>query len=161
MAMKLPVQTFVALAAVGWVDGALTRSEATALVDAAKKVGVSGTDLHAVDLSTKGTVALDAFDPGAMTHWERVVTYALASWLAGIDGIESRDESAALRRLGERLGLELEVRRRAAAVAFDISVLPDGGRPDRYDFSKLEGRLRERMPLLMGLEVAPAPGSRR
>jgi hypothetical protein len=148
MAIKLPAQTFVALAAVGWADGSLERSEATALVDAARKLGLEGSDLTAVELSTKGTVALDAFDAGAMTTWERVVTYALASWLARLDGVESRDESAVLRRLGERLGLAEGVRQRAAGAAFDIAVLPEGGRPDRYDFVKLASRLRERMPQL-------------
>jgi hypothetical protein len=149
MAIKLPAQTFVALAAVGWADGSLKRSEATALVDAAKKLGLEGSALAAVELSTKGTVALDAFEPGAMTRWERVLTYALASWLARLDGVESRDESTVLRRLGERLGLDEGVRQRAAGAAFDIAVLPLGGRPDRYDFPKLAARLRERMPQLV------------
>jgi hypothetical protein len=148
MAITLPTQTFVALAAVGWADGSLKRNEATALVDAAKKLGLTGSELVAVELSTKGTVALDAFDPGVMSRWERVLTYALASWLARLDGVESRDESAVLRRLGERLGLDEGTRQRAAGAAFDISVLPQGGKPDRYDFGKLAERLRERMPQL-------------
>ena len=79
MAIKLPPQSFVALAAVGWADGSLRRSEVTALVDAARKLGLEGADLAAVEQSTKSPVQIDAFDPGEMTPWERVVTYALAT----------------------------------------------------------------------------------
>jgi len=65
MAIKLPPQSFVALAAVGWADGSLRRSEVTALVDAARKLGLEGADLAAVEQSTKTPVQLEAFDPGA------------------------------------------------------------------------------------------------
>ena len=148
MALMLPPQAFVALAAVAWADGRLTRSEATALVDAARKHGLAGEDLAAVTRSTTAPVAIDAFDPGAMTKWERVVTYALASWLARLDGVQSTSESDLLGRLGDRLGIEAALRQRAAGAAFDIAVLPEGGRPDRYDFEKLLARLHERMPQL-------------
>jgi uncharacterized membrane protein YebE (DUF533 family) len=148
MAIQLPPQSFVALAAVGWADGTLKRSEATALVDAARKLGLEGDDLAAVEKSTKSPVALAAFEPGAMSVWDCVVTYALASWLARLDGVQSADESAVLRSLGERLGLEDGLRQRAASAAFDIAVLPEGGRPDRYDFVKLLARLREKLPQL-------------
>jgi uncharacterized membrane protein YebE (DUF533 family) len=153
MITKLPKQSFVALAAVGWADGSLRRSEATALVEAAKKLGLDGEDLAAVEQSTRATVALDAFDPGVMTAWECVVTYALAIWLARLDGVQSTSESVTLRLLGDRLGLDDGLRQRAAAAALDIAVLPEGGRPDRYDFVKLVARLRERLPQL------PAPSA--
>lgn len=148
MAQTLPKQAFVALAALGWADGTLKRGEALALVEAAKKHGLEGDDLAAVEESTKALVALDAFDPGAMSEWERIVTYALASWMARLDGVQSSSETAALRTLGERLALADAVRERAAAAAFDIFVLPQGGRPDRYDFAKLVERLRERLPTI-------------
>lgn len=146
MTAKLPKQSFVALAAVGWADGTLKRSEATALVDAARKLGLEGDDLAAVEQSTTAAVSLDAFDHGTMTLWECIVTYALASWLARLDGVQSADESAVLKKLGERLGLDDGLRQRAAGAAFDIAVLPEGGRPDRYDFEKLVARLHERLP---------------
>ena len=146
MPIKLPPQSFIALAAVGWADGSLRRSEVTALVEAARKLGLEGDDLAAVEQSTKSPVQLDAFDPGTMTPWECIVTYALASWLARIDGVQSSSESELLRGLGDRLGLDTGLRERAAGTAFDVSVLPDGGRPDRYDFVKLLARLHERLP---------------
>jgi len=148
MAIKLPAQTFVALAAVAWADGSVRPSEAKALVDAAQKLGLEGDDLGTVEKSTKARVALDTFEPGDMSVWDRVLTYALASWLARIDGVQSTSESDVLRLLGERLGLADGLRQRAAGAAMDIAVLPEGGKPDRYDFVKLAARLRERMPQL-------------
>jgi uncharacterized membrane protein YebE (DUF533 family) len=150
MAIKLPTQAFVALAAVGWADGRIHATEGQGLVRAAREGGLTGDDLAAVEASTREKVALDAFDPGAMTEWERVATYALASWLAQIDGVVSTDEGDTLADLGQRLALDAALRRRATAAAFDISVLPEGGRPDKYDFVKLVVRLRERMPGLAG-----------
>jgi hypothetical protein len=38
------------------------------------------------------------------------------------------------------------LRVRAAAAANDIACLPQGGRPERFDFAKLAERLRERLP---------------
>jgi len=148
MANTLPKQAFVALAAVGWADGTLKRSEATALVEAARKHGLTGDDLAEVERSTRAAVALAAFDPGELATWDRVVTYALASWMARLDGVQSTSETETLKLLGERLGLANPVRERAASAAFDIAVLPEGGRPDRYDFGKLVERLREKLPTL-------------
>jgi hypothetical protein len=150
MAHTLPSQSFVALAAVGWADGRLTRAEAVALVEAAKKHGLAGDELAAVEASTKNKIALDAFDPGKMSVLDCVVTYALASWLARLDGVQSTSESEVLKKLGERLGLDDAIQQRAAGAAFDIAVLPEGGRPERYDFTKLIARLRERLPQFSG-----------
>jgi len=148
MSIKLPREAFVALAAVGWADGSLRRSEVTGLVEAAKKHGLEGEDLAAVERSTRSAVSLEALDPGPMSTWDRVVTYALASWLARLDGVQSTSETQVLKELGTRLGLAEPIRERAAGAAFDIAVLPEGGRPERYDFAGLAARLRERLPHL-------------
>jgi len=147
MSIKLPKQAFLALAAVAWADGRYQRNEGAALLRAAKECGVEGDDLAAVEASTKVQVEMSSFEPGEMSEWEQVLTYALAAWLAQLDGIVSTEEHASLRTLGTRLDLAPPLRERAAAAAFDIAVLPDG-RPDRYDFTKLVARLHERMPQL-------------
>jgi hypothetical protein len=148
MSIQLPKQAFVALGALGWADGTMKKIESAALVRAAKECGVEGEDLAEIERSTKTRVDLASFDPGSMGTWDRVVTYALASWFATLDGVVSSDESAALAQLGERLGIEAGTRKRAASAAFDISVLPEGGRPDKYDFVKLVARLKEKLPQL-------------
>jgi hypothetical protein len=148
MALILPKQAFLALAAVGWADGSFRKNEGAALLRAASACGVAGDDLAEVERSTKDRVSLDAFDASAMGEWERVLTYALASWLACLDGVQSTSESDVLKSLGKHLDLADGVRQRAAAAAFDIAVLPEGGRPEKYDFDKLAARLREKMPKL-------------
>jgi hypothetical protein len=145
-AMKLPREPFLALAAVGWIDGSLQKVEAIGLLRAAQEAGLASEDLAAIEKATKEKIALDAVELGGMTEWEQVLTYALAAWLAQLDGVVSTSEHTTLVALGEKLGLREALRKRAAAVANDIACLPEGGRPERYDFQKLAARLKERLP---------------
>jgi uncharacterized membrane protein YebE (DUF533 family) len=153
MSTKLPTQSFLALAAVAWADGTYQKNEGAALLRAAKEHGVEGEALAELEGAIKQRVAVEAVAVDGLSEWEKVLTYALASWIAILDGVRSREEKASLEALGARLGLDAPVCERAAAAAFDISVLPDG-RPDRYDFTKLAARLRERLPKLAGPEAA-------
>ena len=146
--MKLSKQPFIALAAIGWTDGSLQRIEAVGLLRAATEAGLTGEDLAEIEKATKEKVSLDSADLTGMTEWEQVLTYALAAWFAQLDGVVSTSEHTSLITLGEKLGLEEGLRKRAAAVANDIACLPEGGRPERYDFEKLAARLKERMPQL-------------
>src|SRR4051794_35936699 len=111
MSIQLPKQAFVALGALGWADGTMKKIESAALVRAAKECGVEGDDLAEIERSTRTRIELASFDRGSMGAWECVVTYALASWLATLDGVVSSDESAALAQLGERLGLDAGTRK--------------------------------------------------
>src|SRR6266513_526616 len=115
--ITIPKQAFVALAAVAWADGELRPAEGAALVRAAKECGVAGDDLADVENATKKKVAMDAFDPGAMTAWQKVMTFAIASWLAQLDGVVSTVEHESLVKLGERLELSKHLRDRAASAA--------------------------------------------
>ncbi len=145
---KLPKQSFLALAAIGWADGALQRIEATGLLRAAKESGVSPEDYAAIEQATKNKIALEDVDVGGMSEWEQVLTYALAAWFAQLDGVVSTSEHTTMVDLGDKLGLDEALRKRAAVAAYDIACLPEGGRPNRYDFVKLGERLHERMPQL-------------
>jgi uncharacterized membrane protein YebE (DUF533 family) len=147
MSTRLPKQSFLALAAVAWADGRYQKNEGAALLRAAREHGIGGEDLTSLEAATKSRASLEDFDPASLSEWERVLTYALAAWIALLDGIVSTEEHESLRALGKRLDLTTAVRERASAAAFDISVLPDG-RPDKYDFAKLVARLQERMPQL-------------
>jgi uncharacterized membrane protein YebE (DUF533 family) len=146
--MTLPKRSFLALAAIGWADGSLERKEADGLVRAAKACGLADADLSEIERATKERIALDSLDMSGLSRWEQVLTYSLASWLAYLDGVQSTDERDTLAKLGEGLGLDKALRVRAAAAANDIACLPEGGRPDRFDFVKLAERLRDRLPQL-------------
>ena len=144
--MTLPKQSFLALAAVGWADGALQKVEATGLLRAAKECGVAESDLPASESAIKTKTTLAGLELGGLSQWEQVLTYALAAWLAQVDGVVSTDEHGVLGALGDALGLSEALRKRAAVAANDIACLPEGGRPDRYDFQKLVARIKERIP---------------
>lgn len=146
--LNLPTRSFLALAAIGWVNGSLQRKEADGLVRAAKECGVTGADLAEVEKATKQRIELASVNMGGLAAWEQVLTYALASWLACLDGVQSTDERETLAQLGDALGLDKPLRVRAAAAANDVACLPQGGRPDRFEFAKLVERLKERLPQL-------------
>jgi hypothetical protein len=144
----LPKRSFLALAALGWADGSLQRVEAVGLLRAAKESGLSSEDLAEVEAATKQKTTIDDADLSGMSQWDQVMTYALAAWFAQLDGVHSTSEHSVLVILGDKLGLSDSLRKRASSVAYDIACLPEGGRPDRYDFEKLAARLAERMPQL-------------
>jgi hypothetical protein len=146
--MNLPKDPFLALAAIGWADGSLQKIEATGLLRAAKEAGLGGNDLGAVEAATKQKIFLDDVDLSHLTPWQQVFTYALAAWFAQVDGVHSTEEQTVLVSLGDKLGLAEGLRKRAFAAAYDVACLPEGGRPERYDFQKLAARLGERMPQL-------------
>lgn len=146
MALALPKESFIALAALGWGDGSMRKVERTGLVRAAKEAGLGADDLAAVEAAIANETRLDAFAPGEMTDWQRVLTYSLAVWLTRVDGIQSSDEHHLLADLAKRLDLQKPVCERAAAAALDIAALPTGGRPDTFEFQKLATRLAEKLP---------------
>ncbi len=148
MALSLDKRSFLALSAVGWADGSLQRIEAVGLLRAAKESGLSEADLAEIEGATKKQIKLDELDLSGMSLWDQAMTYALAAWFAQLDGVLSTSEHTVMQVLGEKMGLAESIRKRASAVAYDIACLPEGGRPERYDFVKLAARLGERMPQL-------------
>lgn len=146
--MKLPKQSFLALAAIGWVDGSLQKIEATGLLRAAKEAELSPEDFAEIEKASKAKITLDAVDVAGLSEWEQVLTYALAAWFAQVDGVVSTSEHTTMVAIGDKLGLEEGLRKRAAAAAYDIACLPEGGKPEKYEFQKLVARLKERMPQL-------------
>lgn len=148
MAFQLPKEAFIALAALGWADGSIRPSEKAGLLKAAASCGVAGDDLGAVEAALTKETKLDGFVPGDMSDWQRLLTYGLAIWLARLDGVQSTDESVVLKDLAKRLDLDEKKSERASAAAFDVFCLPQGGRPDRFDFVALDKRMREKLPHL-------------
>lgn len=146
MALDLPPSAFVALSALSWADGDVRPNEHTGLLSAAKAAGLSESALDEVEAALADKVDLSAFDPAGMSTWQRALTYALACWLARLDGVQSTDESDLLRELARKLELADPVATRASIAAFDIYCLPEGGRPERFDFVALAKRLHEKLP---------------
>jgi hypothetical protein len=122
--------------------------ESTGLLRAAKECGLEADDLAAIEAATKAKHGLEGIDLSGLSRWEQVLTYALATWLAAVDGVVSTSEHDTLGKVGDSLGLDPALRKRAAAAAYDIYCLTGASKPERYDFAKLADRLVERMPQL-------------
>jgi hypothetical protein len=126
----------------------LSKCEATGLLGAARACGVDGDELARIERSTKEQVSLDDFDASELSGWQKALTYAIASWLARVDGTTVTAEHASLAELGDKLGLGKEKLGAAASAAFDISCLPGGHKPEKYDFVKLVEQLAVKLPSL-------------
>jgi hypothetical protein len=148
--LTIPKESFVALAAVAWADGRISRGEGVGLVRAAEAAGLSGEDLATVERATQSKVALEDFDASSLSPFDGVLTLAIASWLARVDGIATGVEIDQVKILGERLGLNDFKRKTAESAAFDIACLPQGHKPEKYDFVALVAKLREKLPMLEG-----------
>lgn len=149
MSTSLPPQSFVALAAVAWADGRMSKDEATGLVHAAKTHGLEGDALADVERATRQKVGIEAFDASGLSSWQRLVTYGLATWLSRLDGVQGGAEIGSLKELSSKLQSD-EVTafklQNAASAAFDVAMQPEGRRPERYDFATFESTLRTRLP---------------
>jgi hypothetical protein len=146
--MQLPKQVFLALAAIGWVDGSLQRIEAIGLMRAAKEAGLTDEELLEVEHASKTPSTIDAIDLSGMSERDQVMTYALAAWIAQVDGVVSTEEHHTVTTVGDKLGLPDALRKRAAIAVYDIVCLPKGGRPETYDFAELAKRIQHRIPQL-------------
>ena len=139
-------QRFVALAAVAWADGRMSKNEAAGLMHAAQNLGLDEIGMGVVGRVTQNETSLDELDPEGMHDWEKLVTYALACWLARVDGIANAEELDSLRDLGFRLGIDEHKQHKAASAVSDVAILPGGHRPEKFDFARLIEVLREKLP---------------
>jgi tellurite resistance protein len=147
--MSLRKEGFLGIAAVARADGLLRKDELNGLLGAARGAGLGESDLAEVERALKDGLPLANVDFTGLSGAERALTYALAMWLAKVDGIVNADELKTLRELGSALDLPEPKLKAAASAAFDIVCLPGGHRPDKFEFSALEARLREKLPALM------------
>lgn len=142
---KLGREAFLALAAIGWADGALDAAEAEAIVRAAREEGLSAADLAIVEHATQEHIEFAAIDRKQLTAVERTFLYACAIWLARLDGHVDPQEKLALHELGDTLGIPDGVRTHASAAALEVAQLPSGDSAARYDFRRLRARVEERL----------------
>jgi uncharacterized membrane protein YebE (DUF533 family) len=136
---------FVALAAIAWADGKLDPDEADAIVRAAVEDGLSLEDIAEIESATKEKVDIGVIDRSGLSKEDRLFVYAVACWIARLDGSVSAEESEALAKLGERLGIPERPRGHAEAIAREVAERPEGDRPSRYDLAALRQILGERL----------------
>jgi uncharacterized membrane protein YebE (DUF533 family) len=154
---KLPKDIFVALAAVAWADGELDADEADAIVRAAAEEGLDIDEIGAIEEATRTRVDLGVVDRAGMSKEDRLFVYAVACWIARLDGRVTDAESAALAKLGESLGIPERPRMHAEATAREIAELPDGDRPARYDLAALRRTIGERLKAAQAQRASQRP----
>jgi uncharacterized membrane protein YebE (DUF533 family) len=136
---------FVALAAIAWADHELDPEEADAIVRAATEAGLGVDDIAAVEQATRMPVDLGVVDRSGLSKEDRLFVYAVACWIARLDGRVTDEEADALAALGEQLGIPDRARVHAEAVARQVALLPEGDRPARYDVSAVRRMLGEKL----------------
>jgi hypothetical protein len=149
MSLELPGESFIAIAAVGWADGWMRKTETEGLMHAAKACGVEGEDLSRVEEAVKNGAKIADVDVSAMSGWQRALTYAIANWLARLDGVVNSEELSHLKELGGVLDLPQPKLDAAGSAAFDIACQPGGHRPEKFDFEALAKRLAVKLPSLV------------
>jgi uncharacterized membrane protein YebE (DUF533 family) len=132
---------FVALAAVAWADGTLDPDEADAIVRAAVDEGLELEEIAAIEEATRKPVELGTIDKSGLSKEDRLFVYAIACWIARLDGKVTDEESGALAGLAERLDVPERPRANAEKRAAEVAALPEGDRPARYDLAKLRALL--------------------
>ncbi len=143
--MQLRKDIFVALAAVAWADGQLEPDEADGIVRAAAEEGLSLEEIADIEASTKDPVDLGVVDKAGLSKDDRLFVFAVACWIARMDGKVTDEENEALAKLGERLGVPDRGRVHAEAIVGEVAQLPEGDRPARFDLAALRRILSERL----------------
>ena len=144
---KLSRDVFIALAAVAWADGKLDADEADAIVRAAIEAGLDLEAINEIEAATKTKVEMGTIERSDMSKEDRLFVYAVACWIARLDGKVTPEEEEALSALGERLGVPERSRAAAETLAKQVAALPEGDRPYRYDLGRLKSTIDERLRL--------------
>lgn len=157
MKARLGRDVYIALAAVGWADGALDQEEADAIVRTALEEGLELEEIAEIEAATKQPVSLDVIDRKNLSKEDRLFVYAVASWMTRLDGEVSSAETEALARLGDALKVPARPREIVDGIAQDVANLSDD-RPSRYDLAALRRLIGERLQAAHELRTAPHTG---
>lgn len=139
MDVNIGRDTLVALAAIAWADGAMAPEEARGIRTAAEQLALSPDDRLAVEGAIANRVDVGQVETVRMSRLTRLFTYAVACWIASLDGRVSPEEDLALKVLGDRLGLSSLARDRAQTVSLALGKA--SGAIEAYDLVKLRSRL--------------------
>jgi hypothetical protein len=97
----------------------------------------------AIEEATKTAIPVGEIDHMNMSKADRLYVYAVASWIAELDGHVSENERDALGKLAESLGVPEAPRRHADAIMKEVAAQSD--RPDRFDLLTLRHTLEARV----------------
>ncbi len=115
------------------------------MVRAAVEAGLDLSEIEAIEVATRERIDLGTVDRSSLSKEDRLFVYAIACWIARLDGQVTDEEATALSTLGERLGVPERPRAHAESIAKEIAQLPEGDRPARYDLLRLRETISERL----------------
>jgi len=148
----LGLDVYITLAAVGWADGELTRAAADAILRAAAEEGLDIESLQKLEEAVQKPVDVGVVDRMKMSKSDRLYVYAVASWIATIDGEASVRTREALDQLGTALGVPKAPRDRADEIMREIA--EQDARPERFDLRALRKTLDERLEAARAARIA-------
>jgi uncharacterized membrane protein YebE (DUF533 family) len=149
---------WMALAAVGWADGKLDAEEADAIVRTALDEGIDLDEIADIEEATKNPIDIGDIDLSKLTKEDRLFIFAVACWLARIDGEVTEGERAALTKLGETLKVPAKPQQHAEHIAWEVAQSSDGLRPAFYNLPKIKELIRERLAEAKRLKEASKSG---
>jgi len=152
----LGLDVYVALAAVGWADGELTRQAADAILRTAAEEGLDIEALQKLEEAVRHRVDVGVVDRMDMSKSDRLFVYAVASWIATLDGEASVRTREALDQLGQALGVPEVPRRRADEIMREVA--GNDSRPDRFDVRALRQTLDERLSAARAARLSALSG---
>lgn len=152
----LGLDVYVALAAVGWADGELTRQAADAILRTAAEEGLDLDSLQKLEEAVKNRVDMGVVDRMNMSKSDRLFVYAVASWIATLDGQASARTSEALDQLGRALGVPEAPRRHADEIMREVA--GEDRRPERFDIRTLRQTLDERLDAARAARLSAVVG---
>jgi tellurite resistance protein len=147
---------YLALAAVGWADGRLTKEGADAILRTALEEGVDLDAISEIEQATKIPQEIGIIERVKLSKSDRLYVYAVASWITELDGKVTDAEQAALAKLAAALGVPEAPRAHADAIMREIAA--QGDRPDRFDLRGLRRRLDEELERARAARLASFGG---
>lgn len=141
----LPVEVFLMLLAVGWADGSLDPQERDAVLHAARASGVEPTDFADIERAAETPVELGAVDISRLSRRDRFYVYAMARWIAAVNGTITEHEDAMLHVLAFVLGLSARGRAQMDDAVRDLLSSPEAGQPTRFDLHGLRSAISARV----------------
>ncbi|MFO0569459.1 MAG: hypothetical protein U0263_27615 [Polyangiaceae bacterium] len=148
----LGLDVYIALAAVGWADGELTRQAADAILRMAAEEGLDIESLQKLEEAVRNRVDVGVVDRMKMSKSDRLFVYAVASWIATLDGEASVRTQEALDQLAVGLGVPPAPRQRADEVVREIA--GEESRPERFELRVLRRTLDERLEAARAARLA-------
>ncbi|MBI5513856.1 MAG: protein kinase [Deltaproteobacteria bacterium] len=141
----LPAEVFQLLLAVAWADGTLDPQERDAVLRAASLAGLSPAAMEALEASAQSPVELGDVPLASLGVGERFYVYAMARWIAALNGTVTDREEAMLHVLAFALGLSGKGRAAMDEAVKDLLASPEAQRPSQFDLVGLQHAIAARV----------------